>query len=89
MRLRVWTVRPPPPLVSRAFIVAGEEGILSCQGKRADQTFHGIGGNFDAAITEKVLQAVPVPVDTGVFPAEDPAPAPGGNARSAAVEDFF
>lgn len=48
-----------------AFIMAGEEGVLSRQGDRADQVLDSIGVDLDAAVVEEGLQPVPLPVDVG------------------------
>ena len=48
-----------------ALVMAGEESILSVESNRADQIFDFVGVDFDPAVGEESLQAVPVPRDVG------------------------
>lgn len=48
-----------------AFVVAGEERILSRQGDRADQVLDGVGVDLDAAVMQEGLQTGPLAMDVG------------------------
>jgi hypothetical protein len=46
-----------------AFIVTGEEGILSIERNGADQVFDPAGVDLDATVVQEGLQSVPVIMD--------------------------
>ncbi len=49
-----------PPIV-----VPRKRSVLSGELDRADEVFHGVGGDLDAAVGEESLQAGPLAVDIG------------------------